>query len=291
MNFLKLAAAILLAGTTANAMNIDAKIVKAKKDASRVIVSTNDTQGIRVGEYLSLGTNCELEVVKVPKGRIILDGSLCEETKFLTEGRDVILVNNLEARRQTNKIKRMPNTNTEVMVEPSANSTRTARIKRTVKDEGFVARGFRISSSIARTTTEETDNYYFIQSILRDNALSFSLGYTIIGINSFGFIGDTTYTTYDKSSAENIRMSGSLAYGFGEKVYGYVGTNINFFTGSSGSSDYDNKLGQQFGLGFQINKTLGLNLARVTTRNEFVNYYSETEIRTDATELGMTLTF
>ena len=278
MNFLKLAAAILLAGATANATNIDAKIIKVNKDASKVVVSTTQISDVTIGEFLSLGTNCELEVIKVPsENRILLDGSVCEETKFLTKDRTIILVGQTEETAPRS-------------MATSTNSTRTERIEKPVNKLGYVTSGFRISAGGSKVQTEENDYAFQINTVVNQNVVSASVGYINIPVRFFGFIGDLTYTDYEGYLDDAIRLSGSVAFGLSKNLYAYLGGNLNYFAGSSGA-DYDNDLGNQFGIGIQFNEMIGINLARVTTVNSLDDEFLNLDLRSESTELGMTLTF
>ena len=275
---------------SAHAANIDAKIILSSKTSARLIVSTRNSNGVTRGDFLSLGSKCELEVIKAMEDRIILDSSLCEEKQYLKEGRTVLLVQEAALERaKQNDVRYI-----------SASETRTRSIKKPVDMNNYVTRGFQISIAKAFLSTDsDKDNYnnnygyYYGLNEEMTSQYTVGFGYTRIPVRTVGGIGLLKYsqleTTYDYE-ANVVRLEGSATYGFNKNIYAYGGLNLVKY-GSSAYENADPLPGVQVGMGFQLNRFLGADIRHFITRVNQSGFNGDYELKTTGTEFGLTTTF
>lgn len=249
-----------------------------------MIVSTEDTQDIKSGDFLSLGSKCELEVVKSTKDRIVLDSNLCEETQYLEVGRTILLMN------EASIDKTNSSSNARLI---SFNQTKATRPEQPTDMSGFVTKGVRIGFSKADLKgTEKNASGSFSSDV--DTKYTLGLGYAHIPSDGgLGGIVDLKYTVFDEGidlDTSATRLEASLASGFNKYVYFQAGLNLNKYAGTSADSS-SSEFGHQVGMGVQFTPNVGADLKIIKVRNNGRTGPNTFEFEMNGTELGLNATF
>jgi long-subunit fatty acid transport protein len=151
------------------------------------------------------------------------------------------------------------------------------------QSKDVIAKGFKVSlgaSSLELNIDLPTGN-----SVTEDldTSSQITFGYSNIRANKIGFNADLSYLSGEmagqdsdfKIIEDNLRISANATYGINDKIYAFGGLNSSSYTSktfSFGTStleiDHTPGIGYQLGMGYQITKNIGIELAYLTMNSK-----------------------
>lgn len=149
--------------------------------------------------------------------------------------------------------------------------------------------GFRVGLELPMLSADLKSGSSSISQKL-DQVLGVSLGYAKLRIRELGWTTNLSYLDIKNNGASNalVRIDGNLAYAFNRNFNTKAGLNVSNLT----KGDANAGVGFQAGLGVQMNKSVGIDLAYTqmnqTGTSSFGNSVNLTE---SGVELGLNGTF
>lgn len=265
----------------AQAASISGKIVAQGKD--KILISSDNAVALKLGDVLSLNKDCSLEVVKKTPGRVILSTELCEDKSTLVKGKSLVLSKDVASE----------TTATDDQFDSSASGSTSGSARAWIPaTSGKASNGFRISLvkaflDVKLEASDGSDSGSAKGDL--DQEIGFALGYANININSIGFTSRLLYSTFERS-LQSLRLDGNATFGFNEYLYGLGGINVHKFT-NSGTNKLDAGIGFQAGVGTQVNKNFGFELAYIFTNNSASKGDESLDVQVSGLELSLHTTF
>jgi hypothetical protein len=163
-------------------------------------------------------------------------------------------------------------------------------------DSGAASEGFRLSAFTMFPSFKvkaSVGGYSGSGSTSLDSGIGASLGYAYLPVQSLGFTTNLGYIQFrkDGDSAGMVRLDGNLAFAASEIIVLKGGLNVSKWTSGTILTEIDPAIGGQAGLGLQVNKNFGVDIAYVLMRQNEARNGAELELQTSGVEIGINGTF
>lgn len=172
------------------------------------------------------------------------------------------------------------------------------------QDDGISSQGIRVSivkPTLDMKATVKYQGYSFDGTGKPDSALGIAVGYAKLPVQELGFTTNLALMEAKSESSVNIaRVDGNLGYAFNKYVNLKGGLNVIKFTSGDGLKDLNPGFGYQASAGFQLNKTVGLDVGYtesntsgktpVTSKGQEIGK-ANIDVKMSGLEVGLNATF
>ena len=245
--------AAALVSIQAGALN--ARVSKISANRSKLMIVSDHLGDMKVGDIVTTGADCKLEVVQRNRKQAILSTSLCNSSGSFERGQ-VVSIN--EAAPQA------PSTISAATASASTYQEQTnynGWVKR--KDYG-VSNGVRFSvgtSALAAGGKVSGAGSSATSYSSAKTNFSLGVGYANIRNQEFGYVARGVYTAFvsDGGGVSTVRAEGNAAYGLNDSTYLFAGLNLAKLM--SQGFDFSIGLGGQAGIGYQFSKVIGIDFS------------------------------